>query len=46
MFYNKGHQVGESGAKFHDVGERWLKVPQKPLNAVHSLYVERERRLC
>jgi hypothetical protein len=23
MFYNKGHQVGESGAKFHAVGKRW-----------------------
>ena len=33
MFYNKGHQVVESGLKFHMVGEKWFPVPPVPLSA-------------
>ena len=37
MFYNKGHQVVESGLKFHMVGEKWFPVPPVPLSAPSRL---------
>ena len=36
MFYNKGHQVVESGLKFHMVEEKWFATIYSGIDAIHE----------